>query len=132
MELIEVPMVESGSNQVDPNFIRVSPSSQQVFPTFHSADVPTDANLSPKIRTKIWAHEFIDFGILLSSGTGDTRYHLSVSSAHGSSLPTLSIEPSNKLKAIPHIAAWTFAFQIFVGVYTTKFPLDAPALMKYS
>ena len=76
-----------------------------LFKSLHSADVPIDANVSPKIKTKIWAHEFIDFGILLSSGTGDTRYHLSVSSAYGSSLPTLSIEPSNKPKAIPHIAA---------------------------
>ena len=47
------------------NFFEVSPSSQQVLPTFHSADVPIDANVSPKIKTKIWAHEFIDFFLLL-------------------------------------------------------------------
>ena len=33
---------------------------------------------------------------------------------------------------MPNIDAWTSAFQIFVGVYTAKFPIDAPALMKYS
>ena len=88
--------------------------------------------MSPKIKTKIWAHEFIHFGILLGSGAGDTRYHLSVSSPHGSSLPTLSIEPSQKLKAMPNICTWTLAFQIFVGVYTAQFPIDAPALMKCS
>ena len=95
-------------------------------------DVPIDANVSSKIKRKIWAHEFIDLGLLLTSGSGDTRYHLSVSSPYGSSLPTLAIEPSHKLKAIPNIELWTTAFQIFVGVYTAKFPLDAPALMKYS
>ncbi len=153
-ELVEVPMVGSGSDQVvDPvsafapvastlhhvtgetNFIQVSPSSQQVLPTFHSADVPIDDNVSPKIKTKIWAHKFIDFGILLSSGTGDTRYHLSVStdkSAHGSSLLLCQLNHQISRKPyLPHIAAWTSAFQIFVGVYTAKFPLDAPALMKY-
>ena len=88
--------------------------------------------MSPKIKTKIWAHEFIDFGILLSSGAGDTRYHLSLTSPHGLALPTLSIEPSQKPKAVPNIDAWTSAFQIFVGVYAAKFPIDAPALMKYS
>ena len=88
--------------------------------------------MSPKIKTKIWAHEFIDFGILLSSGAGDTRYHLSLTSPHGLALPTLSIEPSQKPKAVPNIDAWTWAFQIFVGVYAAKFPIDAPALMKYS
>ena len=112
-ELVEMPIVESGSplsqatvpapvasvlNNVtgEANFIQVSPSSQPALPTFHSVNVPIDANVSPKIKTKIWAHEFIDFGILLGSGAGDTRYHLSLSSPHGSSLPTLSIEPSRK------------------------------------
>ena len=148
-ELVKMPIVESGSallqatvpapvasvlNNVtgEANFIQVSPSSQPALPTFHSVNVPIDANVSPKIKTKIWAHEFIDFGILLGSGAGDTRYHLSLSSPHGSSLPTLSIEPSQKPKAVPNIDAWTSAFQIFVGVYAAKFPIDAPALMKYS
>ena len=33
---------------------------------------------------------------------------------------------------MPNIGAWTSAFQIFVGVYTAKFPIDALVLMKYS
>ena len=141
-DLVEMPVVESGSDPCAPvasalsnvigGAIQVSPSSQPALPTFHSVDVPIDANVSSKIKCKIWAHEFIDLGILLTSGSGDTRYHLSVSSPHGSSLPTLAIEPSHKPKAIPNIELWTTAFQIFVGVYTARFPLDAPALMKYS
>ena len=115
------------------NVLQVSQLSQPALPHFHSVDVPIDANVSPKIKTKIWAHEFIDLGILLSSGAGDTRYHLSVSSPQGSSLPTLSLEPSHKPKNIPNIDSWTSAFQVFVGVYTAKFPMDdAPALVKYS
>ena len=135
-ELVEVPIVESGralSHQAtvpvpvalvlqnvtgEANFIQISPSSQPALPIFHSVNVPIEANVSPKIKIKIWAHELIDFGILLGSGAGDTRYHLSLSSPHGSSLPALSIEPSQKPKAV-------------VGVYTAKFPIDAPALMKY-
>ncbi len=136
-ELREVPLVESGRTHHvtvptpvasaldhvtgETNFIQVSPT-QPALPTFHLADVRIDAHVNPKIKAKIWAHEFIDFGILLNSGACDTRYHLSVNSPHGSLLPTLSIEPSHKPKAIPHIGAWTTAFQIFIGVYTSKFP----------
>ena len=149
-DLVEIPVVESGSALSHPatasvpvatalsnvmgeaNVLQVSQSSQPALSHFHSVDVPIDANVSPKIKTKIWAHEFIDLGILLSSGAGDTRYHLSVSSPHDSSLPTLSLEPSHKPKNIPNVDSWTSAFQVFVGVYTAKFPMDAPALMKYS
>ena len=148
--LVEMPVVESGSALSHPatastpvatalsnvmgegNVLQVSQSSQPALPHFHSVDVPIDANVSPKIKAKIWAHEFIDLGILLSSGAGDTRYHLSVSSPQGSPLPTLSLEPSHKPKNIPNIDSWTSAFQVFVGVYTAKFPMNAPALMKYS
>ena len=92
-ELVEMPIVESGSalSQAtvpapvasvlhnitgEANFIQVSPSSQPALPTFHSVNVPIDANVSPKIKTKIWAHEFIDFGILLGSGAGDIHGYL--------------------------------------------------------
>ncbi len=100
-------MVESGSNQVDPasalhhvtgetNFIQVFPSTQQVLPTFHLADVPIEANVSPKIKTKIWAHEF-------RKAESHTSYH------------RVDVGFSD--------FRW--------GIYA-KFPLDAPALMKYS
>ena len=75
------------------NFIQVTPSPDPGLPKFNSINVPIDANVSTKIKAKIWAHEFIDFNVLLSSGAGDTRCHLSVSSQNGSALPTLSLEP---------------------------------------
>ena len=96
-------MIESGNDQVDPasafapvasalhhvtgetNFIQVFPSTQQILPTFHLADVPIDTNVSPKLRLK--------FGLT----------------------------NSEKPKVIPHIAAWTSAFQIFVGLYMLNF-----------
>lgn len=46
-------------------------------------------------------------------------------------LPSLCLEPAQKAKPITSIEQWTTAFQIFVGVYTAKFPQEAPALMKY-
>jgi len=41
----------------------------------------------------------------------------------------LCLEPLQNSKNANTIDNWTF--QIFVGVYTTKFPAEAPALMKY-
>ena len=126
--------VASALNNIsgETSFIQVSPPVESGLPKFNSINVPIDANVSAKVKAKIWSHEFIDFGVLISSGAGDTRYHLSVSSQNGSALPTLSLEPSQKPKAIANIGAWTSAFQIFVGVYTAKYPMEAPALMKYS
>ena len=114
------------------NFIQVSPpsSSSGLF-NFNSVSVAIDAQVSPKLKAKIWANEFIDFGLLLGSHSSDTRYQLSVSSQTGSLAPTLSLEPTQKTKPIPSIEVWTSAFQVFVGVYTRKYPMEAPALMKY-
>ena len=113
------------------NFIHVSQPTLSRMSNFNSVSVTIDAQVSAKLKAKIWANEFFDFGLLLNSGAGDTRYQLSVSSQNGSSLPTLSLEPTQKAKHIANIETWTSAFQIFVGVYTGKYPMEAPALMKY-
>ncbi len=93
---------------------------------FNSVSIPIDAQVSPKIKAK----EFIDFGLLINPQVGDTRYNLSLGTSEGS-VPTLALEPTTKSKAIHNIEVWTTAFQVFVGVYTSKYPLEAPALMKY-
>jgi hypothetical protein len=57
------------------------------------------AQVSPKIKAKIWVNEFIEFGSLLNPYVGETRYQLSLSQSE-SSVPTLSLEPSSKIKPI--------------------------------
>jgi hypothetical protein len=89
---------------------------------FNSVSVTIDAQVSAKLKAKIWANEFFDFGLLLNSGAGDTRYQLSVSSQNGSSLPTLSLEPTQKTKHIANIETWTSEFQIFVGSILGNIP----------
>jgi hypothetical protein len=109
----------------------VRPPSSGSHVQFNSITIPIDAQVSPKIKAKIWANEFIEFGSLLNPYVGETRYQLSLAQSE-SSVITLSLEPSTKIKPIYSIDAWTSAFQIFVGVYTSKFPQEAPDLMKYS
>jgi hypothetical protein len=108
----------------------VRPPSSSSHVPFNSITIPIDAQVSPKIKAKIWANEFIEFGSLLNPYVGETRYQLSLAQSESSG-PTLSLEPSSKIKPIYSIDAWTSAFQIFVGVYTSKFPQEAPDLMKY-
>jgi hypothetical protein len=54
-----------------------------------------------------------------------------VSSQNGSSLPTLSLEPTQKNKT--HRQYWDVDIRVsnFCGVYTGKYPMEALALMKY-
>jgi hypothetical protein len=47
------------------SFIQVSPPVEPGLPKFNSINVPIDANVSAKVKAKIWSHEFIDFGVLI-------------------------------------------------------------------
>ena len=144
----EIPLVASGEAGADVSvqgpvasaldsltgescqFDVASPASNIL--NFNSISIPIDAQVNPKLKAKIWANEFIEFGSLLNQGIGETRYHIAVSSGSVSkSHPTLSLEPTTKSRPIPHVEAWTTAFQIFVGIYTRKYPTAAPSLMKY-
>ena len=94
---------------------------------FNSITMPIDAQVSPKIKAKIWANEFVEFGLLINPRVGDTRYQRSINQ-NDNAVPTLSLEPSSRIKPINTTDLWTSAFQIFVGVYTCKFPQEAPLL----
>ena len=113
------------------HLVHVSPRASSGLSKFNSVSIPIDAQVNAKLKAKIWTNEYFDFALLLNAGSGDTRYHLPVSSQSGSSLPTLSLEPTQKSKPITSIETWTSAFQVFVGVHTVKYPLETPYLMKY-
>ena len=63
---------------------------------------------------------------------GDPKNNFTIKNLPGSSTPTVSLEPVQNTKRIATIDQWTSAFQIFVAIYTVRFPETAPALMKYS
>ena len=88
-------------------------------------------SLQRMLRTKIWGQEYVDFGSLLTNQVLDNQYQITVQNAASDTAPSLCIEPVTKPKKITSIEAWISSFHVFVGVYTKKFPHEAPALMKY-
>ena len=93
--------------------------------------VPLSSRAQDKIQSKIWTNEYIDLGTLLPSLPGDPKYNFTVKSS-GSNQHLVSLEPVQNSKRITSIDQWTTAFQVFVAVYTIRFPDSAPGLMKYS
>ena len=94
--------------------------------------VPLASRVPEKIQAKIWANEYVELGILCASLPGDPKYNFTVKTSATSTQPVVSLEPVQNTKRITTIDQWTSAFQIFVAIYTVRFPDSAPALMKYS
>ena len=94
--------------------------------------VPLASRVSEKIQAKIWANEYVELGSLCVSIPSDPKYNFTVNTSAKSNQPVFSLEPAQNSKRINSIDQWTSAFQIFVAVYTVRFPDMAPALMKYS
>ena len=101
---------------------------------FVSTDIPIDMSVSDRLKRKIWAHENVDFGLLLNIKKDHDSFHLCLSNDMASSndQPRIILEPNQKSKHINSIEMWVTAYQIFVGVYTQRYPVEAPLLMKYS
>ena len=84
-----------------------------------------------KLKTKIWQQEYIDFGSFLVNPTLDGNFQLTIHKSTEGLLPTLALQPLNKTKKISSIDTWLQAFHVFVGVYASCYPNEAPGLVKY-
>ena len=88
--------------------------------TFHSVTISLGSRVPDKIKHKIWADQYIELGLLLSSSTVvPAKYAVSVctDSDHDNGLGRLSLEPVHKPKRIASFGQWTSAFNTFVAVY---------------
>ena len=86
--------------------------------------------MSAKLKAKIWANEYVDFGALLSSFPDDEKFVLSFNNDDRKS-PSLCLEPSKPKPKFLSLGQWQTAFNTFVAVYTVKYPLKVAALLKY-
>ena len=131
---IEVPAVQEGVRSLHSSLA----GEQGLFTggdrpkeVFTSANLPVDARVSTKIKTKIWQEEFSDFGALLVNPTFDDKFQLTIQHSKEGLSPSLALEPMNRAKRITSIDTWLQAFHVIVGVYTGPYPHEAPGLMKY-
>ena len=112
---------------------QASLSGESQVPTelFSSPSLPIDARVSEKLRAKIWSNEFFDFSALLSNPVFEDRYQVTITNSDKEKIPSLCLEPVSKAKKHLSIETWLSCFHVFVGVYTSRCPHEAPALMKY-
>ena len=96
------------------------PTLPQTLP-LHTTELGAD--LSDKVKAKIWENEYVDFYELVNT----SKRHQMPDYAH----PLLSLIPQGKVRQISSIEQWTSAFLVFGAVYTQRFPDKAPGLFKY-
>ena len=121
----------TGTQSTDPQLSPLG-AGDQPRQLFTSIGMNLGARVSAKIKAKIWAHEYIDFGALLSVAPPREKYSLSMTSTAGASgQPQLTLEPSHTPKKVTNIQQWITAFNTFVTIYSEKASDDAPKLMKY-
>ena len=119
----------SGEPQLLPTFN--VPNLAEPSQLFLSSSLPIGSRLSMKVKAKIWNEEFIDFGTLFSGNSPQEKFQFSLQPSPSGGQPLFCLEPTTKPKKVTTIDVWLQAFHVFVGVYTQKYPNEAPALMKY-
>lgn len=96
---------------------------------FSSVTFDLESRVSDRLKAKIWANEYIDFGSLLTVSPEETKYRLSV--ANDNDNPSLCFEHVKPKRKSLTIDQWLTAFNVFVAVYTVKAPHSISCLMKY-
>ena len=101
--------------------------------TFMSISVPLSSRVSAKLKAKMFANEYVDFGALLSSSpNNEGKYSLSRAPSKGSSSrPQITLELLQNAKRIQSIQQWVSACNIFVSIYSEIFTAETPRLKKY-
>ena len=96
----------TGTQGIDPPISTCS-AGDEPRQLFTSMGVNLGARNSSKTKTKIWAPEYIDFGMLLSVAPLRERYALSLTSSGGvSGQPQLIFDPYQTPKKVTTIQQW--------------------------
>ena len=97
--------------------------------TFSSVTFDLESRVSDRVKAKIWANEYVDFGSLLTVSPDESKYRISVTDDHDH--PSLCLEHVKTKRCSLTIDQWLTAFNVFVAVYTIKTPSAINSLMKY-
>ena len=58
----------------------------------------------------------------------EDKFQITLQPSQEGSSPSLTLEPVNKTKMITSTDVWLQAFHAFVGIFTSQYPHEAPAL----
>ena len=133
-DTVEVPAVHDGVQSVLASLSgkqNLLPGTQRPNDVFMSVTLPIDARIPAKIRSKIVQNEFVAFGSLLVHPAFEDKFRITLQPSQEGSSPSLALEPVNKAKRITSIDVWLQAFHVYVGIFTARYPHEAPGLMKY-
>ena len=97
--------------------------------TFSSVTFDLESRVSDRVKAKIWANEYVDFGSLLTVSPDESKYRISVTDDHDH--PSLCLEHVKQKRRSLTIDQWLTTFNVFVAVYTIKTPSAINSLMKY-
>ena len=114
------------------NSLLLGPDNVQPKQIFTSVSVNLSSRVGSKIKAKIWANEYVEFGALLASTLQISKYALSMTPSTGSSKqPRLTLKPYHTPKRVFNIQQWVSAFNIFVSIYIERYQSETLQLMKY-
>lgn len=133
-DTVEVPAVHDGVQSVLASLSgeqNLPPGTQRPNDVFLSVNLPIDARIPAKIRSRIIQNEFVDFGSLLVHPAFEDKFRITLQPSQEGSSPSLALEPVNKAKRITSIDVWLQAFHVYGGIFTAQYPHEAPGLMKY-
>lgn len=87
--------------------------------------------VNSKIKSQIWANEYVDLGALLHKSDPTKQWFLSVE--QGTDQPKLLMQQSSsKPKIITSFEEWMAAFQLFMAVHAERDVSHIPAMLKYA
>ena len=107
-------------------------AANYTIPTLHNrtrqffVSKPIHAQISSRLRQKIWAGDFIDFALLLNKDEREVRLGTFDT---GEDIPQL-VWRQSKPKQLS-LTEWTDAFHIFMSILIVKEPQEAANLLKY-
>ena len=119
----------SGGNIVSSNM-----HSMPTTPLFSSVAIPFGSAVSDKLKSKIWANEFVHLGALLQTAVQQERFTVGLSATSNGNKPQITLAPASRASAprkLKSIQQWVTAFHYFFAIYCQTFAVDSAALLKY-
>ena len=98
-------------------------------PIFQSSSLPLGSVVPTKIKSRIWADEYVELQSLIKDDD-EEEVTFTLNKNKGGSLLSVAT-PNQRAKPINNIQDWSNAMLVFGAIYTQRHPSTAPKLFKY-